>query len=79
MSFFVDNKEAHTIYSQLSTYSPTQRDINDHVARCCSRIKRLTEDRIQNDCDEDKIMLMLYVRKFLTKTERKSGICVWKL
>ena len=79
ITFFVDDKEAHTIYSQLSTYSPTQSDISEHVAKYCSRIKRLTEEKIQNECDEDNIMRMLYVKRFLTKVQKKSGTTIWKL
>ena len=33
----------------------------------------LSEDKIQNECNEDKIMLMLYIRKSLNKVEKKNG------
>ena len=78
VTFYVDNKKVHTIYSNLNTYTPTEMEVNDHVARCCSRLKRLSEDKIQQECDENKIMLMLYVRKNLNKVEKRAGTCIWK-
>lgn len=76
---YVDDKEAYSFFSSLDTFTPNKKDIDDHVARFCNLFKKLTEDVIQEKCDEDKMMLVLYIHRFLNKVESRSGLIVWKL
>lgn len=77
--FYVDGKEAYLVHSTLRTFMPLESDIDDYVAKCCSSFKRLNEHVIQDRCDEDKIMLVLYIYRALKKVEKRSGTVVWRL
>ena len=79
VTFYVDSKEAYSVYSDLDTFTPTESDIGDYVAKCCKSFKKLNENIIQNKCDQDKVMLILYIYRNLTKVEKRSGTPVWKL
>jgi hypothetical protein len=76
---YVDGREAYSFFSSLDTFTPTEKDIDDHVERFCNLFKKLTEDQIQEKCDEDKMMLVLYIHRFLNKVESRSGRTIWKL
>ena len=78
IKFSLSNKEVLEFAHRLETYTPTQDDINKHVARCCNFIKGTSEEYIQNRFEKDEIMGILNLHKLLKKVQAPSGKVVWK-
>lgn len=78
IDFLINNKLSLTLKHELNTYTPTQDNINAHVARCCTFIKGTSEKYIQNRIDEEYIMGALNLHRLLREVRTKSGKLVWK-
>ena len=78
VKFLLGSNIALELDHRLDTYTPTQNDINVHVARCCNFIKGTTEDYIQDRFDEDQIMSVLNLHRFLKKVQTTGGTTIWK-
>ena len=42
-------------------------------------MKATNENVIQNACEQDDIMLILYIHRHLKKVEKRSGNLIWRL
>lgn len=78
IDFLINNRLSLSLKHELNTYTPTQENINDHVARCCTFIKGTTEKYIQDRIDEKYVMGALSLHRFLREVRTKSGKLVWK-
>ena len=78
VKFLLGSKIVLELDHRLDTYIPTQDDINTHVARCCNFIKGTTEDYIQDRFDEDQIMSVLNLHRFLKKVRTPGGTTIWR-
>tara|TARA_R110000824_G_scaffold153926_8_gene325747 strand:- start:1130 stop:1414 length:285 start_codon:yes stop_codon:yes gene_type:complete len=78
IKFLLYNKVVLEFMHRLETYTPTQDDINVHVARCCNFVKGTTEEYIQDRFEGDEIMSVLNVHKLLNKVQTPSGKLVWR-
>ena len=78
ITFLLNNKEVFNMIHTLKMYTPTKDDIDTHIARCCNFIKGTTEDYIQDRFEEDNIMGILNIHRFLTKVRTPSGKTVWR-
>jgi len=78
ITFFLNNKEIFDLVHNLKIYTPTKDDIDSHVARCCNFVKGTTEDYIQDRFEEDNIMAILNIHRFLKNVKTPSGKTVWK-
>ena len=76
--FFLNDKEAFSLVHALNTYTPTDNEIHDHVRRCCNFIKGTSEDYIQERFDENEIMAIINIHRFLRKVQTPSGKLVWR-
>ena len=77
--FSLNDKKIFDLSHTLKTYTPAEDDIHEHVARCCNFIKGTTEDYIQDRFNEDVIMGVLNIHRFLKKVQTPSGKIIWRL
>ena len=78
IKFLLNNKEAFHLTHSLKTYTPTKDDIDQHVSRCCNFIKGTEENYIQDRFDEDEIMSVLNIHRFLKRVRTPSGKTIWR-
>ena len=67
INFLINNKTSLSLTHSLPVYTPTEQDINEHVARCCTFLKETTENYIQDRIDENYIMGALNFHRSATK------------
>ena len=78
ITFLLNKKEVYYMQHTLKAYTPTQDDVDEHVARCCNFIKGTTEDYIQDRFEEDSIMGVLNIHRFLSIVRTTSGKTIWR-
>ena len=78
ITFFLNNSEALSLIHSLKTYTPTVDDVHDHVRSCCNFIKGTSENYIQERFEEDKIMSVLNIHRFLKKVITPNGKLIWR-
>lgn len=79
VTFFLNNKEAYVVNGTLDIHVPEEKDIEKYVSKCCDAMKATNENVIQNACEQDDIMLILYIHRHLKKVEKRSGNLIWRL
>jgi hypothetical protein len=77
INFLINNKTSLSLTHSLPVYTPTEQDINEHVARCCTFLKETTENYIQDRIDENYIMGALNFHRSLIEVCTKNGRCIW--
>ena len=78
LRFIIGDKEALVLSHNLKVYVPSRKDIDDHIARCCSFIKQTSENYIQDRIDERYVMGALGFHRHLKKVSTKTGRVIWK-
>jgi len=77
INFLVNDKVALSLAHTLRSYVPTKDEIDEHVIRCCKFIKNTSENYIQDRFDEENIIRILNVHRFINKVRTRSGKVVW--
>ena len=79
INFLVNDKVALSLAHTLQSYAPTKDDIDDHVIRCCKFIKATSESYIQDRFEEENIMRILNVHRFINKVRTRTGRVIWSV
>ena len=77
LSFTIGSKVGLVLNHSLRTYTPTEEDINEHVARICKFITQTSENYIQDRINENYVMGALNFHRSLRKVSTKSGKVIW--